>query len=63
MDDEPELKRVVKAIRIKDVWSGGDVDYTKEVKAMLEFSKAKVCKIITKSRNSLTCSLFKMKNS
>lgn len=61
MDDEPDMKRAVKAIRIKDVWSGVDVDYTKELKALLEFSKAKVCEKITKSGNSLACSLFKMK--
>ena len=61
MDDEPDIKKVVKAIRIKNVWSGVDMDYTKEVKAMLGFSKVKVCENITKSGNSLTCSLFKMK--
>ena len=40
MEDEPSMKRAVKAIRMNEM--GVDVDYTKEVKAMVEFSKAKV---------------------
>ena len=41
LGDEPNIKRAVKAIRIKDVWSGVDVNYAREVKAMVEFSKTK----------------------
>ena len=43
LQDQPEIKRAVKVIqkrRMKDA----KIDYTKELKALAEFSRAKVCK-------------------
>lgn len=51
LQDQPDMKRAVKVIqkrRMKDA----KIDYTKELKALAEFSRAKVCEARSQKRSS-----------
>ena len=51
LQDQPDVKRAVKVIQ-KRRMKNAKIDYTKELKALAEFSRAKVCKACFQKRSS-----------